>query len=374
MYADGMLRYDCCILYDLIISCRPLPARAATIGLIIPISFLGLRSSGSTPNVWWIKRLLRWPSAALLAVHHINTRDASIVGEDTLSRIPPHFTLAFKLKNSDFSAQGAAEALMAWTSCRMEESFADDVCHFLETRRYLDGNATAGITPAVGETCESTLRIETSTAAYEASSSQNIHAIVGVPSSSSAKIVSTIGNLHKLPVMSFGAADSALEDKAMYPLFSRTNARSAPMFRAIVGVVKHFGWKAINILNSGSTRVLGQTSELLLAARAAGITVASTHIFTNTNSESIQQAVTSLAAAMRNSSSVTRTRVTVLIIGSGDAVENLNWVLEHGAQQQIMGEGFVWINADDVGIRNVIDTTKTITPQNRLLFAGFLNM
>jgi hypothetical protein len=277
------------------------------------------------------------------------------------------------LKNSDFFAQGAAEALMAWTSCRTEESFADDVCRFLETRRFLDGNATAGITPAVGETCESTLRVDTSTAAYEASSGKDIHAIVGVPSSSSAKIVSTIGNLHKLPVMSFGATDSALEDKAMYPLFSRTNARSAPMFRAIVGVVKHFGWKAINILNSGSTRVLGQNSELLSAARAAGITVASTHIFTNTDSESIRQAVSSLAAAMRNSS-VTRTRVTVLIIGSGDAVENLNWVLEHGAQQQIMGEGFVWINADDLGVRNVIDTTKTITPQNRRLFAGFLNM
>jgi len=175
---------------------------AATLGLIFPISYPGLRPPGR-PNRWWITKLLRWPSAALLALHHINARDGSIVGEDTLARIPENFTLAFKLSNSDWSAQGAAESLMRWTSCNTR-AFTDDMCHLL-----LQGpNVSTGRIPSgLEQTCSSTWTPDPSLAMYEAPEAQKIHAIVGVPTSSSAKIVSTIAQLHGLPVMSFGAAE-----------------------------------------------------------------------------------------------------------------------------------------------------------------------
>ena len=53
--------------------------------------------------------------------------------------------------------------------------------------------------------------------------------------------------------MSFAAVDGMLEDKSIYPRFSRTNVRTLPTMRAVVGVVKYFGWDAINVVNSGSS-------------------------------------------------------------------------------------------------------------------------
>ena len=86
---------------------------AGTLGFIFPITSRFVvydpRSSKFSPSKdeYWVKLLLRWISAALLALHHVNTRNASIVGRETLSRIPEDFTLTFKLADSKWSTQGA---------------------------------------------------------------------------------------------------------------------------------------------------------------------------------------------------------------------------------------------------------------------------
>jgi hypothetical protein len=345
---------------------RSFSLHAATIGFIVPMSYAGLRTG--TPSTYWVNKLLRWASTLLLALHHVNSRNASIVGNETLSRIPKNFKISFKMKNSDFTPTGASDALTTWTNMHR---FLNDACRLLNQEN-LTVSSTPGITTEVLERCRDVGAEDKCdyTALYEASHRENIDAVVGLPSSKSSKIVSDIAHLHELPVMSFGATDSVLT-KGSYPRFSRVNARSGPMLHAIVGVVKHFGWGAINVLNVGTSRAMDDASQLVAVASANGFTVASTHVFNSEDIDSIAQAVTSLSKSMYNSSALSRTRVTVLF---AQKLENLAIILEAAAKVKILGAGFVWLNVDEVGLRNVIDSSGAFTNQHRRSFVGFLNM
>ena len=306
-------------------------AANATIGLLFPIScpcMRGLVTPAKAEGVlYWTIKLLRWASTALLAVDHINTRNASIVGAETLSRIPENWKINYKLANTDFGPTGAMQGLAAWTSC-------------------------------------------------SANSLDRVNALVGVPSSKSAKIISTIADFYNLPVVSFGAIDSDLSDKTMYPTFSRTNPMTRPLFRALVGIIKHFGWSSINILTLDSDRHIGMMSELIAAANEKDISVVSIFRFAKIestevaqDSEKLAQAVANLASTMRNSSASSGSLVTVLLAGDRD---NLIGVLDHGMQQGIMGEGFVWLNVDDISLPKMIKSFDT--PSLRKSIAGFFNM
>ena len=352
--------------------------RTATIGFIFPMTsrFIVYNPSSARfapeTDAYWIKLLLRWPSAALLAMHNVNTRNATIVGRDTLSRIPDNFALSFKLEDSGWSAQGAAQAISAWTSCDAQ-AFVHDACDFLKAEDYTrvnDAGVEVRATPRVEDACTSSVLSNTPSALYEAPTGGQVNAIVGLPVSRNAKIVSTIADLHQIPVMSFGATESVLQDKSLYPRFSRTNAQTIPMLRALVGVIKYFGWEAFNIVNVGSTRALGETSELLSEAGAANLTVASTHVFSNLDPDSVEKAILSLSRAMYNSSASARTRVTVLI---AENLGNVRSVLEYGAKHNIIEAGFVWINVDGNNMQNVV-ATNDMSPELLRSFAGWLNM
>jgi len=58
-----------------------------------------LRSPASS-RAWSVK-LMRWASVALLAVNHINTRNACIVRTATMSRIPENWNMTYRLANTD---------------------------------------------------------------------------------------------------------------------------------------------------------------------------------------------------------------------------------------------------------------------------------
>jgi hypothetical protein len=338
---------------------------AATIGFLVPISCGCLRAG--TPSTHWVNKLTRWALTLLLALHHVNSRNASIVGNETLSRIPENFKISFKMKNSDFGPTVSAEALTSWTT---SHRFMNDACHLLKQHNLTVGSM-AGITAEILDRCK---RVETecqSTALYEASYREDIHAVVGVPSSKSSMIVSTIANLHKLPVMSFGAGDNVLT-MGSYPRFSRVNVRMRTLMVAIVGVVKHFRWDAINVLNVGTSRATDFASELVAVASVHNITVTSRHVFNVMDTDSIAQAVKALSWSMCNSSALSRTRVTVLM--SGD-MKNLPLVLDAADKAKIVGAGFVWLNVDEVGLKEIIDTSDLLSSfATRRIFAGFLNM
>jgi len=242
-----------------------------------------------------------------------------------MSRIPENWNVTYRLANTDFGPEGTMKVLSSWTSC----SDVDQV----------------------------------------------VHALVGVPSSRSAKIASTIANVYNLPVISFGATDNDLADKAMYPTFSRTTPGTAPMLQAMAGMMKYFGWGAFNILSDDTEFAMAQVSGLVKATSEYGIGVASTHIYsykggttdTLAVSTGIESAVAALASAMYNSSSVSRSRVTVIFSAKA---ENIADVLSYGVQQDIMGEGFVWLHMDSgVHLEDFADTIPF-----RRAVAGFLRM
>ena len=289
---------------------------AATLGLLFPISSPSLRASilkSPASDLALSIKLLRWASVALLAVNHINTRNTEIVGVETMSRIPENWNMTYMLANTDFGPEGTTKVLSGWTSCS-------------------DGE-------------------------------QVVHALVGVPSSQSAKIASSIANVYHLPVTGFGLADSDLIDQMIYPTFSRITPGTTPMLRALARIIKYFGWDAFNILCDDSESAMEKALELVKAASDIGIhgRDVHTHIYspkyttdTFTGSTEIESAIAALASAMYNSS---RTRVTVFF---SSKAEDIIDVLSNGIQQEIMGEGFVWLHVDSaVHIEDFADTIRS---------------
>jgi len=201
---------------------------------------------GATVPISW----LQWSASSLLAIHHINSRNATIVGEETLSRIPPNFKVAYKFANSGFTGSSAAAAFYAWKRDAGENGFVDDTCSALK----ISANMTA--TEADGH--------EALRATNEAHYYVYPDALVGCARSDAATMISTIASLDKVPLMSFAATTSELTDKSRFPLFSRTNPGSSVNARAVVGLAEHFGWKSLNILavdtNFGSSYVSDITS------------------------------------------------------------------------------------------------------------------
>jgi len=113
-------------------------------------------------------------------------------------------------------------------------------------------------------------------------------------------------------------------------------------------------------------------SELMTAANEHGISVVTTHVFLEGGTSSseklhagmeIEKAVKALASVMRNSSSASRSLVTVFFSFQS---KDMAQVLEYGMQQEIMGEGFVWLHVDrGIHLENLLNSRAA---------AGFLRM
>ena len=87
---------------------------------------------------------------------------------------------------------------------------------------------------------------------------------------------------------------------------------------------------------------------------------------------SIQNSIKSLAAAMFNSSSTTRSKVTICFAAGS---VNLGHILKYADEYNIMGEGFVWILTSATGnVGTTVEDVKVIDKGNfRRLYAGVLN-
>ena len=67
-------------------------------------------------------------------------------------------------------------------------------------------------------------------------------------------------------------------DKSRYPKFSRTNPSNGLLAAAVMGVGKHFGWSAINVLVADHHEATSWVSELESAASTPGSALFSTGI------------------------------------------------------------------------------------------------
>ena len=200
---------------------------------------------------------------------------------------------------------------------------------------------------------------------------------MGVPSSRSAQIASTIANVYNLPVISFGATDNDLADKAIYPTFSRTTPGTAPMLEAMAGIIKYFGWGAFNILSDDTEFAMRHVSGLVKAASEYGIGVASTHIYSHRGTTDAHSDDTLLQhgnGRRRSRTSICYVQLFFCIsfppVFFSAKAEDIAEVLRYGVQQEIMGHGFAWLHMDS-GV-HLDDLADTIS--NSHATAGFLIM
>ena len=75
----------------------------ATIGILVPVVYQGR----------YLLQFQQMATAAILAVHHINTRDSSLVG-DAVNLFPKGFKLKYKISDSNFTTAGGVQAILNW--------------------------------------------------------------------------------------------------------------------------------------------------------------------------------------------------------------------------------------------------------------------
>ncbi|KAE8295149.1 Extracellular calcium-sensing receptor [Larimichthys crocea] len=74
--------------------------------------------------------------------------------------------------------------------------------------------------------------------------------IVGDPSSTRSIAISTVLGLYRVPMVSYFATCSCLSDRQKFPSFFRTIPSDAFQVRAMIQILKHFGWTWVGLLVS----------------------------------------------------------------------------------------------------------------------------
>ena len=124
--------------------------------------------------------------AALLAVHHANTRDPAVVPK--FAALPDDFHLNISLADSGSTAPG-------------------------------------GVT------------------AYRALSARGVHGFVGPWRSAVCAPTGILSGVDGLPMVTYGAAASFLTDPNEYPTFTRVNPDAGLIAKSALGLMHHFGWR-----------------------------------------------------------------------------------------------------------------------------------
>ena len=165
-------------------------------------------------------------TAILLAVHHVNQGDASVVGTVTASMIPQGFSLRYKMSDTHSDQSYAVRALLDW---RCEQGAQDYQCPKPQNYSGASNDLTA----------------------YQAPLNAPLDAIVGPfrseESAAVCNLASALG-MKLFPIISYSSVLPEMADKVRYPTFSRVAPSLRPAGSGIIRLFSNLGWKSCAVL------------------------------------------------------------------------------------------------------------------------------
>jgi hypothetical protein len=310
----------------------------ATIGVLVPLKLVS--SGGLVPLSFQ-----QMATAMLLAIHHVNTRNGSIVG-DTANQLPIGFKLFYKIADTNFAMSGGVKAILDW---RAQEGYA-------------------GFASSCGARAIVSNRT-TPQPLYAASSpADKIMSIVGPDLSEISQAVTVIAGIGGTPVTSYWSTSTSLSDKSKFPLFSRTVPVQSFNMLGMANIMAALGWMRCAVLFSDTEYGNSFASDFQLRAGRVGITILLLRKFRDKDAADIGDG----AADLKRSGA----RVFVFL---SQGATNLEAVLLGSRDAGIAGEqGYAWV-AGELGNLNwnhFVDSSDlpTVAPKKilRPLFAGWL--
>ncbi|XP_067275404.1 extracellular calcium-sensing receptor-like [Pseudorasbora parva] len=108
-------------------------------------------------------------------------------------------------------------------------------------------------------------------------------AIVGDPSSTPSIAISSVLGLFRVPIVSYYATCSCLSDRKKYPSFFRTIPSDAFQVRAMVQILRHFGWTWVGLIYSDDDYGIYAAQSFLQEIQVFGHCVAFSEILPHDN-------------------------------------------------------------------------------------------
>ncbi len=238
-----------------------------TIGILTP---LAVASAGyRVPLVF-----RQMATSLILAIHHVNTRNNSIVG-DAVHRLPDDFRIFYKISDTNFAMKGGVKSILDWRAQEGYDGFAS--------------SCGMGASTTINQSSWPSKPL------YQSKSpNDKIIAIVGPDLSEIAQAVTVIAGLGGTPVTSFYSTSTTLSDKSRYPLFSRTVPVQSFNMIALANVMASFGWRKCAVILVDTEYGNAFTSEFQQRAGNAGINIVLIQKFKDEDMTSIQEGTDAL--------------------------------------------------------------------------------
>ncbi|XP_068089254.1 vomeronasal type-2 receptor 1-like [Hyperolius riggenbachi] len=109
---------------------------------------------------------------------------------------------------------------------------------------------------------------------YSCDQKSKVVAFIGHLDSSPSCSIAGVSGIYKYPQISYGAMDSIFSDKSLYPYFYRTVPDERSQHRAIVLLLKHFGWSWVGIVVASEDSSQRSSMELHKEIIQSGLCVA----------------------------------------------------------------------------------------------------
>ncbi|XP_046720528.1 extracellular calcium-sensing receptor-like [Silurus meridionalis] len=189
-----------------------------------------------------------------------------------------------------------------------------------------------------------------------------VQAIIGESESSPTVVLTKTTGPFQIPVISHGATCECLSDRKEYPSFFRTIASDYYQSRALVYLVKHFGWSWVGAVNSDNDYGNNGMAIFLNAAKEEGICVEYSEKFDRSDPAKLMKVV----------DTITKGTAKVIIVFLGHV--EMNVLVEELILKNVTGYQMIGVEAWITAVNLVTPTSYNVLIGSLGFDVGKLNI